>query len=48
MSIYSVPYVCVFWPMSEDTVNVHSDGGEYGSEQACDWLLSSAALVILL
>lgn len=39
---------CAFWPTSEDPLNVHNDWVEYGSEEACDWLLGAVALVILL
>lgn len=35
-------------PMREATPNVHNDRGEHGAEEACDWLLSAVALVILL
>lgn len=41
-ALYSVPRG------AETLRNVHNDWGEYGSEEACDWLLSPVALVILL
>lgn len=38
--------VCVVY--SDPRVKTLNDWGEYGSEEACDWLLSAVALVILL